>query len=80
MFLGIISSSSLPIITSHGVPQFGNIAVIELIVLLILKEFFFVSERWDEEVRDSLNLPIMSLGFVFIGVLLFKIKSLILMT
>ncbi|MGA9188479.1 MAG: hypothetical protein WB014_07965 [Methanosarcina sp.] len=77
MLLSIISSSAVSMITSPGLPQFGGTVVVGLVILLSLKEIFSASEQWDKHLNASFNMTILPLMVAFVGIVIFKVVSII---
>lgn len=72
-----LSSSAITMITTPGLPQYGAIVVVGLIVLLSLKEVLSASEQWNKYLESSFNLAIVPLVLCFIGIATFKVASII---
>lgn len=72
-----ISSSSISMTTTPGLPQYGAIIIFGLIILLFLKEILSVSEKWNKRLNESLNIAILPLALSFVGIVIFKAASII---
>lgn len=72
-----ISSSAVSMITSPGLPQFGATVVVGLVILLSLKEILSASEQWDKHLNASFNMTILPLMVAFVGIVIFKVVSII---
>jgi hypothetical protein len=58
--------------TVPGIPEGAFVATTTLILLLLLRDFLPVSKRWNDTVKDSLNMGIIPLLFSFGAALVFK--------
>lgn len=74
---GIISSSTLSILTVPGIPEFGPVAVIGLISLLSFKEVLSVSKFKGQALETSLNMGIAPLLISFIAIVAYKIAGIL---
>lgn len=74
-----ISSSAISMIASPGLPQYGNIVVLGLIVLLSLKEVLSEAEQGSIQLYSSFNMAILSLFLCFLTIASFKMGSVILL-
>ena len=72
-----ISSSAISMITSPGLPQYGAAVVVGLIVLLSLKEILSASEQWNKYLNESFNMAILPLILSFVGIVTFKVATII---
>ncbi|RXA21921.1 hypothetical protein EQO05_01455 [Methanosarcina sp. MSH10X1] len=74
---GAIFSSSISVITTRGLPQYGATVVFGLIILLSLKEIISASKLWNKNLSESLNIAILPLFLIFVGIVIFKASSVI---
>jgi hypothetical protein len=65
--------------TGTGLPQYWNIVVIGLLILLSLMEILAATEKWNKDIKCSFNIAVIPLTFSFIGILIFKIMKIILL-
>lgn len=74
-----ISSGATELIltTPVGLPEYGVLAVITLIMLLSVKEVLSVSAKWSKSLECSLNMTIMPLVIAFMAIIVFKLSELI---
>jgi hypothetical protein len=82
MLLSIMSSSavscsSVSMITSPDLPQYGAAVVVGLIILLSLKEILAASEQWNKYLNESFNMAISPLIVIFVGIVTFKVTAII---
>ena len=63
--------------TPVGLPEYGVLAIIALIILLSAKEILSASRRWSRTLDCSLNTPIISLFMAFVAIVVFKITEII---
>ena len=63
--------------TAIGIPKYGYIAVIELILFLLLKDIVSAPKLQRKAVETSLNLVIMPLLVVFIATVAYKIAEIL---
>jgi len=71
-----ISRGVLPIITPVGLPEYGVLAIIVLIVLLSVREVLSVSPNWSKSLDCTLKMAIMPLVIVFVAIVVFKLSHL----
>jgi len=72
-----LSSSAITMITTPGLPQYGAIIIVGLIVLLSMKEVLSASEQWSKYLDNSFNMAIVPLIVCFLGIVTFKIVTII---
>ncbi len=75
-----ISSSAagaVSMTTPIGLPEYGVLAVIALILLLSAKEIMSVSENWNKRLDSSLNMTTLPLLVSFAAIVIFKISEII---
>jgi hypothetical protein len=72
-----ISSSAISLVTRPGLPQYGVLVVIGLIILLSLKQVLSESEIWNKYLNNSFNLAIVPLLFTFAGIVIYKVAQII---
>ncbi len=63
--------------TVPGIPEGASVAAGVLLLLLLLRDFLPVSKRWNNTVKDSLNMGIIPLLFSFGAAIVFKLMSLL---
>ena len=63
-----IASSAISMTTSLGLPQYGVVVVVGLIVLLCLREVLSASRYWNKSLNNSFNLAIMPLLLCFVAI------------
>ncbi|MDW7733670.1 MAG: hypothetical protein SCH66_14730 [Methanolobus sp.] len=63
--------------TQVGLPDYGVLVVITLILLLSAKEVLSASAKWSKELDCSLNMSIVPLIIVFVAIILFKLSKII---
>ncbi|MDY0387992.1 MAG: hypothetical protein RBT65_12870 [Methanolobus sp.] len=63
--------------TSVGLPEYGVLAAVALILLLSAKEILSASEKWNKSLNCSLNMAILPLGISFAAIVFFKISEII---
>jgi hypothetical protein len=61
----VAATSAISLTTPIGLPEYGVLAVIALIVLLSAKEILSASDKWNRALNSSLNLSIYPLLFCF---------------
>lgn len=69
---GIVSMT-----TPIGLPDFGVLVSVALILLLSAKEILSASEKWNKSLNSSLNMAILPLGISFAATIFFKISEII---
>ncbi len=67
------TTSAISLTTPIGLPEYGVLAVIALIVLLSAKEILSASDKWNRALSSSLNLSIVPLLFCFALIVVFQI-------
>jgi hypothetical protein len=60
-----VSSSAISMTTDLGLPQYGAVVVVGLIVLLFLREVLSASRYWTRSLNTSFNLAIVPLLLCF---------------
>ncbi len=63
--------------TPTGLPEYGVLAVVALILLLSAKEILSASEKWNRSLDCSLNMTILPLLVSFVAIVIFKISEII---
>lgn len=58
--------------TITGVPDGSFVATVALLLLLLLRDILPVTKRWNDTVKDSLNMGIIPLLFSFCAAIVFK--------
>ena len=71
------SASAISMVTSTGLPEYGVLAVIALIILLSAKEILSASESWNKRINCSLNVSIIPLLISFFAIVVFKVAEII---
>lgn len=69
------SAGAISMVTGIGVPEYGVLAVVALIVLLSAKEILSASESWNKRINCSLNMSIMPLLVSFFAIVMFKVTE-----
>jgi hypothetical protein len=64
-------------VTTPGLPQYGAVVVVGLIILLSLKEVLSASEKWNLSLNSSFNLAISPLLVSFIMIVVYKIAEIV---
>jgi len=70
--MGVLSITS-PV----GLPEYGFLVVIVLILLLSIKETLSASEKWSKALECTLNMTIIPLVVTFIAIIIFKLSEMI---
>lgn len=73
----IISPSAVSMITSPGLPQYWTLVVVGLMMILSLKEILSLSEIYDKNLNNSLNLAIIPLVFCFAMIVVYKVTEIL---
>jgi len=60
-----------------GLPEYGVLAVIALILLLSAKEILSVSDVWNKKLDCSLNMTTLPLLISFVAIVVYKISEII---
>lgn len=68
------TTSAISLTTPIGLPEYGVLAVIALIILLSAKEILSASDKWNKALNSSLNLGIYPLLVSFVLIVLFQIN------
>ena len=71
------SASAVSMTTGIGLPEYGVIGVVALILLLSAKEILSASEKWNKSLNCSLNMAIFPLLFSFVAIVIFKVAEII---
>ncbi len=71
------ATSVVSLTTPIGLPEYGVLAVIALIVLLSAKEILSASDKWNRALNSSLNLGIYPLLVCFVLIVFFQINLVI---
>lgn len=59
--------------TNIGLPEYGVLAIIALILMLSVKEILYSSDHWNKAIKCSLNMNIIPLIISFSGIVCFKV-------
>jgi hypothetical protein len=70
-------ASVISMTTPIGLPEFGVLAVIALIILLSAKEILSASHLWSRPVNCSLNMGIMTLLISFFAIVTFNVTAIV---
>jgi len=71
------ATTAISLTTPIGLPEYGVLAVIALIILLSAKEILSASDKWNRALNSSLNLGIYPLLVSFVLIVLFQISVVI---
>nr|WP_091707612.1 hypothetical protein [Methanolobus vulcani] len=71
------AASAVSMTTPVGLPEYGVLAVVALILLLSAKEILSASEKWNNSLDCSLNMTILPLLVSFVAIVIFKISEII---
>jgi membrane-bound ClpP family serine protease len=71
------SAGAITMMTDIGLPEYGVIAVIGLIVLLSGKEILSASDRWSTAAGNALDCSIYPLLLSFIAIVVFKVTEIL---
>ena len=71
----VSTTSAISLTTPLGLPEYGVLAVIALIVLLSAKEILSASDKWNRALNSSLNLSIYPLLVSFVLIVLFQTNA-----
>ena len=74
---GTVSMGVLSITSPVGLPEYGFLVVIVLILLLSIKETLSASEKWSKALECTLNMTIIPLVVTFIAIIIFKLSEMI---
>lgn len=74
---GTVSMGVLSITAPVGLPEYGFLVVIVLILLLSVKETLSASEKWSKALESTLNMTIMPLVLTFVAIIMFKLAEMI---
>ena len=69
--------SAISMTTNMGLPEYGVLAVIALIVMLSAKEILSASSLWNRAINCSMNMSIMPLLFSFSAIVCYKVFEII---
>ncbi|MEA1984319.1 MAG: hypothetical protein U9N13_01545 [Euryarchaeota archaeon] len=72
-----VSAGAISMMSSIGLPEYGVLAVIALILLLSAKEILSASRHWNTQVNLSLNMAIFPLLTAFVAIVIFKVAEII---
>jgi hypothetical protein len=72
-----LSASAISMTTHIGLPEYGVLTAITLILLLCAKEILSDSHQWDKTTNCSLNMGIFALISSFAGVVAFNLYNII---
>lgn len=67
------TTSAISLTTPIGLPEYGVLAVIALIILLSAKEILSASDKWNKALNSSLNLGIYPLLVSFASIVTYQI-------
>ena len=71
------AATAVSMTTPIGLPEYGVLAVIALILLLSAKEILSVSQRWNKKLDCSLNMTTLPLLISFAAIVIYKISEII---
>ncbi|RNI15799.1 hypothetical protein EFE42_00720 [Methanohalophilus sp. RSK] len=71
------TTSVISMTTWTGLPEYGVLAVIALILLLSAKEILSASKKWDSALNCSLNMGIAPLLVAFTAIVVFKVAEIV---
>ena len=71
------TTTAISLTTPIGIPEYGVLAVIALIVLLSAKEILSASDKWNRALNSSLNLSIYPLLVCFVLIVFCQILGII---
>ena len=71
------AASVISMTTPTGLPEYGVLAVIALIILLSAKEILSASDKWNRAVNCSLNMGIIPLFLSFAAIVFFNVDKII---
>ena len=69
------TTSAISLTTPIGLPEYGVLAVIALIILLSAKEILSASDKWNRALNSSLNLSIYPLLVSFVLIVIFQTNA-----
>ena len=72
------TTSAISLTTPIGLPEYGVLAVIALIILLSAKEILSASDKWNRAINCSLNMCILPLLISFTAIVTFTVGNIIL--
>ncbi|RXA19408.1 hypothetical protein EQO05_09840 [Methanosarcina sp. MSH10X1] len=70
MLTSVISPT---ISATAGLPEYWNIVIVGLLILLSLMEVLAATQKWNRDINCSFNIAIIPLIFSFIEMVIFKI-------
>ena len=73
----VSTTSAISLTTPIGLPEYGVLAVIALIVLLSAKEILSASDKWNKALNSSLNLGIYPLLVSFVLIVFCQISLIV---
>ena len=73
----VSTTSAISLTTPLGLPEYGVLAVIALIVLLSAKEILSASDKWNRALNSSLNLSIYPLLVCFVLIVLCQVLTIV---
>ena len=71
------ATTAISLTTPIGLPEYGVLAVIALIVLLSAKEILSASDKWNRALNSSLNLSIYPLLVCFVLIVLCQVLTIV---
>ena len=71
------TAAGISMTTTTGLPEYGVLGVVALILLLSAKEILSASEKWNKSLNCSFNMTIMPLLVSFVAIVIFKISEII---
>jgi len=71
------AAGAISMTTGIGLPEYGVLAVIGLILLLSAKEILSASSKWNRTLNTSLNMGIMPLLVAFVAIVVFKVAEIV---
>ena len=74
---GTASIGVLSITAPVGIPEYGFLVIVVLILLLSVKETLSASKKWSKALECTLNMTIIPLVVTFVAIILFKLSEMI---
>ncbi len=71
------AAGAVSMTTPTGLPEYGVLAVVALILLLSAKEVLSASEKWNKSLDCSLNMTILPLLVSFVAIVIFKVSEIL---
>jgi hypothetical protein len=74
----MLTSVISPVISATaGLPEYWNIVIAGLLILLSLMEGLAATQKWNRDINCSFNIAIIPLILNFIGIIIFKATEVI---